>query len=105
MWKTQICLEPVDFFIHKAIVEKERFSTKGFFLLFYKSFPQKSFPLSTGIVEKSKTGIDICRNVPNVVLQILIPAFQRGFYLLDRVQDRRMIFTKFLTDVRCTEIC
>ena len=62
-----------------------------------------SFSIPQKLVEKPlKTGVDICGNIPDVVLQIGIITLKCNFYFADSVEDGGMIFTKFFTNVRQT---
>ena len=69
-----------------------------------KSYQQKSFPLSTALVEKLQAGIDVCNDVPNVILQVAVTACQHRFHLTDGVQHSGVIFVNVLADVRGTQV-
>ena len=60
-----------------AFVEKEK----------TKIFPQIFYPHSTGLVEKSETGVDIGGNIPNVILQGGVLTLERQFNFTNGVND------------------
>ena len=63
---------------------------------------KRQIPTGVNALGISKTGIDICGNVPNVVLQIGIPGGQSLLYLLDGIKNGGVVFIQLLADVGCT---
>ena len=53
---------------------------------------------------KSQAGVDICGNIPDVVLHVAVSVFQSDFYLADGVQYGRMVPAEFLADVRQAQV-
>ena len=51
------------------------------------------------LLGKSKTRVNICRNIPNVVLQLLITVFQRHFHLADAIKDGGVVTVELLADI------
>ena len=64
------------------------------------TFQQVIFPQKAKPVENLQTGVNICRNIPNVVLQLGITGFQRAFYFIDGIKNGGVVFIKFLADIR-----
>lgn len=69
-----------------------RFFATGFSQLFY--------PHSTVFVEKLQTGVYICRNITDMVLQGLITGFQHRLYFFNGVQNSGVVFTKLFANIR-----
>ena len=51
-----------------------------------------------------QAGIDVRRDIPDVVLQRGIAAFQGGLYLADVIQHGGVILTEFLADIRQAQV-
>ena len=65
---------------------------------------QESCPQAEQAVEKSKTGVDVCRNVPNVVFHLFIIALDRIFNFIDGVENGGVVSAEFLADLRQAEV-
>ena len=90
------------FFSTQDLWKKNNFST-GFVEKIKDSiFPQKILPHSTGFCGILQTGVDVCGNVTNVILQIGIAFFNGVLHFIDRVKDGGMILIDFLTNFRST---
>jgi len=95
------CLENQYLFIHRESVEKGNFYTEAVKIKNNKNYPQIIFPHSTGIVENFlQTGVNICGNITNMILQVFVSVFQCGFHFFDGVQNGGVILAEFFTDIR-----
>ena len=103
MWKTVISLTAATGFFPQNNVEKR--------IIFQQLIEMKNcknnlnrlfFLFQQQLWIKSKTGVDICGNITDVVLQTGIITLQRNFYFTNSVKDRGVVSTKFFTDIRKT---
>lgn len=105
MWKSGFCLSvAITFFSTWNMLKKITFSQRVWKSFHRPVIHRKVFHDPQALWIKLKAGIDICCNIPNVILQIFVSALERRFHLFDGVQNGGVILTKFLTDIRCGEI-
>ena len=90
----------------QPIVNKYELVNKGKTKKKKKKFsPEKELTIHNSCGKISEAGVNICGNIPNVVLKRCVVGFQSGFNFINGVQDRGMIAAKFLADIRCAEVC
>ena len=82
----------------------KNFSTEKIRKEIVLTFPQFIFPQKAKPVEKLQTGVNVCRNIPNMVLQLGISGFQRAFNFIDGIKNGGVVFIEFLADIRCGKV-
>ena len=97
---------PIFPYWHKAFLStgecrKLRTFTQAVWKKFLSAFFHRiSFHIPQALWRKLQTGVDICGDVANIVLQVGIAALKCHFHFADGVEDGGVILAKFLADVR-----
>ena len=104
MWKSGFYLTAAIKIFPQGIVYNFLFIHKDKINVFSQRNKQENYPHSTVPVDKLQTRINICRNVPDVILQSGVSFLQGAFHFIDGVNDGGVIFIQLLTDFRCTQV-
>ena len=85
-------------------MKKNNFCTGNFGKKKRGIYKQLIFPHSTASVDKLQTGINIGGDVPDVVFQVFVTAFEHTLHFVDGVEDGGVVFVKDLADIRGAEV-
>ena len=103
MWKSGFCLRERIYFFPQGNVYKFLLIHRDKIRKITKSFAQEIYPHSTTPVDNFlQARIDVCCDIPNVILQCGVSILQGGFYFVYGMNDGGVVLIQLFTNFRCT---